>query len=395
MNGDIKSLKIGIKNFKTFKEEIEFEIDTDTDKDILAIIGPNACGKTTFFEALLDIKRMLKFNNQISIKECYKPYRFNNEKEEKNIVYSLSWKKNDKYYSYSIEFNSEEIIKETLKNGSISYFDRQRLDLKIEDNTKSLSISKAAKHLTAFFLLALSDSQIITNSNDSVADVYSTIRSIIDNLYVFTPRELPDLDKAIERGITDDKICELTSKADTTLLSVLSKEAFEKKQDDMRGIVKELSSKKLIDDKTFASHKKYVSYHMVDSEIYTLDYDYESDGTKKLFLLSPYVYKVLESGGYLFVDELDSQIHPSIIANILVPLFTDKKTNPSGAKLIFSMHNIGLVKYEKFLSSIVIFVLENLSNKKEFNSISVNDHLFLDKLIRGYYGGVPIVSEAL
>lgn len=62
----------------------------------------------------------------------------------------------------------------------------------------------------------------------------------------------------------------------------------------------------------------------------------------------------------------------SIIADVLVPLFANEKTNPEKAKLIFSMHNIGLLEYDNFKKNIEqldasqwIYLYANFIKKKD------------------------------
>ncbi|XOQ51785.1 MAG: ATPase-AAA-core domain-containing protein [Succiniclasticum sp.] len=62
-----------------------------------------------------------------------------------------------------------------------------------------------------------------------------------------------------------------------------------------------------------------------------------SSGTIKGLTYGPSIIRVLKTGGYLFMDELENHFNRKIIEWIL-ELFTDTKTNPHGACLIFSTH---------------------------------------------------------
>ncbi|MEM1180706.1 MAG: ATP-binding protein [Acidobacteriota bacterium] len=68
----------------------------------------------------------------------------------------------------------------------------------------------------------------------------------------------------------------------------------------------------------------------------------ESEGTKALFLLGPFILDALESGGVLCVDELESSLHPRLAAE-LISKFNDPETNPRNAQLIFTTHDTQLL----------------------------------------------------
>ena len=51
----------------------------------------------------------------------------------------------------------------------------------------------------------------------------------------------------------------------------------------------------------------------------------------------PYLYSILESGGIIFIDELENGLHLSL-AKELIGLFTNEKTNPNHAQLICTSH---------------------------------------------------------
>ena len=54
----------------------------------------------------------------------------------------------------------------------------------------------------------------------------------------------------------------------------------------------------------------------------------ESLGTVKLFTALPYLFDVLESGGILFIDEIENGLHLSL-AKEIIKLFINEETNTS------------------------------------------------------------------
>ena len=73
-----------------------------------------------------------------------------------------------------------------------------------------------------------------------------------------------------------------------------------------------------------------------------LPFEEESGGTQKLFRLAPPMLLTLKQGGVFVVDELESNLHPALAAQI-IRMFNDPKTNPNNAQLIFTTHDTNLL----------------------------------------------------
>lgn len=78
--------------------------------------------------------------------------------------------------------------------------------------------------------------------------------------------------------------------------------------------------------------------HVMEDKSVDLPRELESDGTDKLFCLSGWIIPALETGGVLFVDELDASLHPALLLAVL-RLFLDPGTNPQGAQLVLTAQN--------------------------------------------------------
>ena len=78
---------------------------------------------------------------------------------------------------------------------------------------------------------------------------------------------------------------------------------------------------------------------MIDSEeTATIPLKLESAGTLKMFALYPLLQEVLETGGVLFVDELNARLHQLLVRTFVIA-FLNKETNPNHAQLVFTSHD--------------------------------------------------------
>lgn len=87
-------------------------------------------------------------------------------------------------------------------------------------------------------------------------------------------------------------------------------------------------------------HIKIDALHKVigADEFASIPLEEESDGTLKMFALYPALQDTLESGGVLFVDELNARLHPLLVRGFLIT-FLNPETNPNHAQLVFTTHD--------------------------------------------------------
>ena len=74
----------------------------------------------------------------------------------------------------------------------------------------------------------------------------------------------------------------------------------------------------------------------------TLGYRLESRGTQVFLTLLLPALEALSEGLFLVIDELDTSLHPDL-SRALLSLFHRKASNPHGAQLLFSTHDVTLL----------------------------------------------------
>jgi AAA15 family ATPase/GTPase len=68
----------------------------------------------------------------------------------------------------------------------------------------------------------------------------------------------------------------------------------------------------------------------------------ESNGTQALFRIALPLLQIIQEGGIILFDELESSLHPSL-AQEIIRQFNNPATNPRNAQLIFSTHDTNLL----------------------------------------------------
>jgi uncharacterized protein len=121
----------------------------------------------------------------------------------------------------------------------------------------------------------------------------------------------------------------------------------------------------------------------------------ESEGTKKMFELSPFIYRSLKEGVTLVIDEFDSRFHP-LLTKKIVELYNS--TENKKAQLIFTTHDTNLLSPELLRRDQIDFVekdkygASHLYTLVEIKGVR-NDATFEKDYIQGKYGAIPFLGD--
>lgn len=121
----------------------------------------------------------------------------------------------------------------------------------------------------------------------------------------------------------------------------------------------------------------------------------ESEGTKKMFELSPFIYDSLREGFPLIIDEFDSRFHP-LLTKKIVELYNSRENKNS--QLIFTTHDTNLLSSELLRRDQIDFVekdkygASHLYTLVEMKGVR-NDASFEKDYIQGKYGAIPFLGD--
>lgn len=126
-----------------------------------------------------------------------------------------------------------------------------------------------------------------------------------------------------------------------------------------------------------------------------LDFDDESDGTKKMFNFAGPWLDSLEKGHVLFIDELHDSLHP-LLVKFLVQLFHGNDSNPNQAQLVFSTHETSILSQEIFRRDQIWFCeRDEMQNTKLYSLAEFSPLKGVENLERCYlsgrYGALPFL----
>lgn len=142
----------------------------------------------------------------------------------------------------------------------------------------------------------------------------------------------------------------------------------------------------------------------IQDKSYELGFYQESDGTRKLLAALPVIILALRQGCLTVIDELDAKLHPKLLRYV-INMFKNKRTNPYGAQLIFTSHDMATMKNTVFRRDEIWFAALDENHSSELYSLydirrednqRVNRTASFDKqYLEGRYGADPYLQNML
>ncbi len=394
-----------VSNFKSFKDKISFTTEIDYSKKeylerntfeekeevynkVSYIYGANGSGKTNFCRAIgwlksiIALSPIIAFNDEKSLemnlfkshlkgKDNY--FKFEAGYESIPIYFCIELLIDDILYTYSFKTLNNIIIEEKLyKKVKRRELILNRTSERYEDiELKGELLSfKPNIHIVKEKALCLSMANIFNNK------LAHKIIGAINKIIVINMSKFKSLNILSESEYTEEKLnkyLEIIKVADPTIKK-------------LNVIFNENEASISVE----AIHNIYKNNEVV-GEIKVPFFEEQSHGTINIFELLPLVFKVLDEGGILVVDEIENVIHPNLLKAI-IGKFYNKEGNPLNAQLICTTHNTNLIEKDIRRDEIWLVdrdsygqsYLNRLSDRKVRQTES-----YSQKYLSGIFGGVP------
>jgi AAA15 family ATPase/GTPase len=388
---------IKFKNFFSFKDEaiVSFVMNKhvpETDflsqrfdgvnvSKVMAVIGPNASGKTNLIKPLVfiswfiessfyskpdkDIPIKTHFFSNNPISEFELEFDFNNSiwkyklrLTNKRVIHESLYKKTSRLFSYVFE---RDWIEEK-NNYQVKQRDFGLKPSETEKLRENASIISTAAHYGVDLAAALKRHNVFTNVNSGGREhiEFGKILEAAD-LYANHPELLDIASMLMETwdfGLSRIEIAKQVV-------------AYESGEEEERNIP--------------------VCVHSCGEQEAQLPVFLESSGTQGAFLLLSQILPALATGGLAVIDELESDLHPLMIEPI-VGLFSDSRTNPQNAQLLFTCHTIEVLNLLNKAQVTLVEKDETCTSQAwrldSMKGVRNDDNLYA-KYMAGAYGAVP------
>ena len=399
---------IKCKNFYSFKDEVivDFTVNSKAPETkgyvetasgvrlskIMAVVGPNASGKTNILKVLPFLTWLImdSFSLNPDKKNPILPFKFG-KSEKKPTELEVVFEIKENIYSYFFKLTPKRILEEELKvkNKSQermtfkSLFKREWDSKKEAYNFKNFNFKKLSKDFEKGTMTQRENASIISaayfSKHEKSREIVKSWKKLSTNVR--------------EKGVANNHL-ELLLKA----LHFFDENKKLKKEAEKLLARFEIGFN-LFDIKKEEKEDGRVFFevstvHDFEGKKYRLPFEYESQGTKQLFILLTSIFRVLDQGGIAVLDEFEVNLHPDMIAP-LIDLFYSSETNPHNAQIIFSTHNHlilnSLDKYQIWLCEKNEKGASEGWRLDEMEGVRSDDNYF-NKYMAGAYGAVPNIE---
>jgi len=393
----------------------------------VALYGSNASGKSNVINALV-LMRHLIVSSHAEMRPASpiprNPFLLDNDSPTKptrlECTFTLSHAKKlsgdgqtiegiQPVYTYGFKYTEKEICEEWLyQEGAEEEQDNQLLfrrtttneGINLEVGSQLSGEHQIIKKLTrpnSLFLSAAAQ-----NNHPQLSEVYRYFSKIIsikqlkyisqssiaDNVDNCRDKEkLRDILKQADIGITDITVKE--TKSSKNQITILSK----------HGICEDI----IVSPMNSPMKKPGFIHSTADGTPRSLDYDSESKGTQVFLTLLLPALDALSEGLFLVIDELDTSLHPDLSRSFL-SLFHKRASNPQGAQLLFSTHDVTLLDNDVLQQDEIWFTDKDSDGASRLTPLTDFElprpdqlsHRDIEQAYRlGRFGGVPNSREFL
>jgi uncharacterized protein len=142
------------------------------------------------------------------------------------------------------------------------------------------------------------------------------------------------------------------------------------------------------------THKVIRPLHHLGNRPIPFELDQESSGTLAYLALLGPVVRLLKNGGTLWVDELDTSLHPLMAVQIM-RLFASPASNPQSAQLIFNTHDTNLLSSGDLRRDQIWFTEKDSEGSSHLYPLTDFKPRRQENLENGYlqgrYGAIPFI----
>ena len=374
-----------------------------------AIYGANASGKSNIIKALVTFIKIIKTSvKDEEILKMIEPFRLSTETDNQPSFFQMIFWHNNIKYRYGFESNDKQITAEWLygKPGE------RELPFFIRDNQEIIELDKTnfteghklmvlldydLEHNDIFrnnslFLSTLATFGFGKLSKQLVNSIGSTI--IISGLrnkrmYNYAQDSLKDKQK--KKFILDLLQYGDLGIDDIDSIEIKTNDLPDDIDDDVKKDFDKLENKKLL----ISSKKKFDKNLMPTDTEFFLFVNNESEGTLKLFELSPFIYDAIKEKKVIVIDEFDARFHPLLTKKIL-ELFNSEKNVSS--QLIFTTHNTNLLSSNLLRRDQIEYNEKDKYGASHLYSLSQfkgirNTASYEKDYIQGKYGAIPFLGD--
>lgn len=425
-------IEFKVSNFRSIREEQTFSLAASSDKELpaciinrelpglsgvrflkgAAIYGANASGKSNVIEAFHFLSKYVKRSAtkiQPGDSTGAEPFKLDRDSAGRPSKFEITFVVEGVRYLFGLSVNPKRVIEEYLiayprgvpqrwyhrsfnpqtnaydwKTPSSSFKQGKSLQEKTRENSLFLSVGPQFNHeqLTVVFNWFKYNLRVIRLSADAMLHPGFTAELIAKNTH---HDRILNLLRSADIGVTDVNVKERDINLDELKRNIPPAMLAKLEAD---GALKETKEVEIV-----------LSHQADGMDPVSFDFDdEESAGTRRFFgLIGPWT-DILDNGFTVFVDEMDTSLHPNLVKELLKLLFCSEN-NPKGAQVVFTTHNPVLLDTSIFRRDQIWFTEKSQSGTTHLYPLTDYTPRKGESLLKGYlsgrYGAIPFLPDGL
>ena len=364
----------------------------------VVIYGANASGKSNLVDAITVMRHMVLRSHTEGDPGGGVPrqaFRLDTESSRRPSRFEIDFVLDGVRHHYGFEANDREFLSEWLyafpKSHRRSLFVRDRDDYRFGRDLKGRnSVIAGLTRPNSLYVSAAAQ-----NRHDQLSAVYGYFLSFHGFMGVGVAG--PEASAWLANEDVDSRVIDFLGKIDTGICDYRRRET--DLPEEMRTFQRELFElvrKRSSESIEFDAEGKQVAVELghrspVGEPVF-LDLNLESAGTRRLLLVLSLVYRALDEGTPLAIDELDASLH-TLAGSEILKLFCSPETNPRGAQLIATTHDTNLMDASVLRRDQLWFTAKDADGATHLYPLTDIRTRASDNFEKGYlqgrYGAVP------
>ena len=368
------------------------------------IYGPNASGKSNLISAIAFVEKMIVFSaREAQVGELIEinPFRLNEASRNQDTEFEIHFIADEVRYQYGFSLNAERVTSEWLiayPNGKAqNWFERQydKVNKKYEYKFGLFFNEGKARQERADQTIAnnLYLSVAVQKNSQKLLPVFTWFQKKLNCILSMNHLRANQTSSLCQETDGKNKVLSFMNAAGITVKDFLvEKKPFS--MEVLNGFTDEFKQKLFKDLEGMVSYETKFLYQDNDNQnLIPFEFGDESDGTKALFSFAAQWLELLESDEVLFIDEIDTSLHPLLVHHLVKLL----NCSASKAQLIFTTHDTTLLSQHMLRRDQVWFVEKDKHQSSQLYSLAEFSPRKNEAIEKGYlngrYGAIPLLSK--
>ena len=374
---------------------------------VVVIYGANASGKSNYIAAM-DMMRNLVLGSHTKFEPDqvlpHHPFALDNASSKTPTRVEVDFVIEGIRYHYGFEVTNTAFESEWLyaipKSRSRLLFERDGDNFRFGRELKGQNrIIAAMTRSNSLFLSAAAQ-----NKHEQLSRIFSYFKTIRGSI-ISTTQGTQDMvvSMYLSRNGLDPRVITFLDNIDTGVIGYhvkqnpYSKEILNYQQDMIDSVRRNLNES-FIAQPAEMDKKFELAHRGANGESFNFDLDWESTGTLRLLIVLSEVFRALDDGSPIYIDEIDASLHTQA-CEALLQLFCSPKINRNGAQLIATTHDTNLMRSSVLRRDQVWLMEKGSDGATELFPLSDFQTRSGDNIEKGYlqgrFGAVPSDNPTL